>query len=138
MKLVILESPFSGTSKYWLIKKIQQWLNIRYARCCVKDCLKHNESAIASHLLYTQPGILDDDIPLDRERGIAAGHAWVKVADKMVVFVDHGVSIGMEHGIKAAVKANVKIEYRSLGFEFKKCEHDQLFHKCHTCRSKRT
>lgn len=49
---VILESPYAG--------EIDR--NIRYARACVRDSLLRGESPIASHLLYTQSGILDDDI----------------------------------------------------------------------------
>ena len=47
--------------------------NIDYARACVADCLRRGDSAIASHLLYTQPGVLRDDVPGERELGIAAG-----------------------------------------------------------------
>lgn len=49
-RLVILETPFAGD-----IKK-----NIEYARACMKDCFKRGEFPFASHLLYTQEGILDE------------------------------------------------------------------------------
>jgi hypothetical protein len=104
MKLVILESPFGGDIES----------NILYARQAVKDSLLRGEAPIATHLLYTQEGILDDSIPTERQFGIDAGLAWGKVADKTVVYIDRGISPGMEYGIQRAKDENRLIEYRSL------------------------
>jgi len=104
MKLVILESPFAGD-----IEK-----NIEYARACVRDSLLRGEAPIASHLLYTQPGILDDAIPVERQHGIDAGLAWRAVAHGSVVYTDRGISKGMEYGIAAALAAGKTVEYRTL------------------------
>ena len=90
MTRVILESPFAGD-----IEK-----NIKYARECVRDSLLRGEAPIASHLLYTQDGILDDRIPEERKWGIDAGLAWKSVAEKHVVYIDLGITPGMEYGIK--------------------------------------
>ena len=104
MKLVIVESPYAGD-----VEK-----NVEYARRCVRDSLLRGEAPIASHLLYTQPGILDDDIPAERQHGIDAGLAWRAVAQASVVYVDLGVSRGMEYGIAAAKDAGVPVEFRRL------------------------
>ena len=104
MKLVIIESPFAGD-----VEK-----NTRYARACVRDSLLRGEAPIASHLLYTQEGILNDDIPEERQHGIDAGLAWRTVAQASVVYTDLGISKGMEYGIKAAQDAGVPVEYRTL------------------------
>lgn len=104
MKLVILESPFAGD-----VEK-----NIEYARACVRDSLLRGEAPIASHLLYTQPGILDDTVPAERQHGIDAGLAWRAVAHGSVVYIDRGISKGMEYGIAAAIEASKTVEYRSL------------------------
>jgi hypothetical protein len=104
MRLVILESPFAGDVEE----------NIRYARACVRDCLLRGESPIASHLLYTQDGILRDDVADERQLGIDAGLAWRVVAEASVVYTDKGISRGMEYGIKAAQDAGNVVEYRSL------------------------
>jgi hypothetical protein len=66
MKLVILESPYAGDVE----------TNTTYARACVRDSLSRGEAPLASHLLYTQPGILRDDVPDERQRGMDAGLAW--------------------------------------------------------------
>jgi hypothetical protein len=105
MKLVILESPFAGDVD----------ANTEYARRCVRDSLSRGEAPIASHLLYTQPGILDDDKTDERALGIEAGHEWMNVADRVVVYHDHGVSAGMNEGIKRAFEAGVLVEFRKLG-----------------------
>lgn len=104
MRLVILESPFAGDVE----------ANVAYARACVRDSLGRGEAPIASHLLYTQPGILDDTLPAERQQGIDAGLAWRAVAQASVVYVDRGVSSGMRYGIEAARQAGIPIDYRSI------------------------
>jgi hypothetical protein len=98
---VILESPYAGD-----IEK-----NVAYARAAVRD---RGEAPIARHLLYTQPGVLDDQVPDERRLGIAAGLAWRVAAEATVVYRDLGVSPGMEHGIRAALAAGLPVEYRTL------------------------
>jgi hypothetical protein len=104
MRLVILESPFAGDEQ----------ANIDYARLCVRDSLMRGEAPIASHLLYTQPTILDDSVPEERQHGIDAGLAWRAVADRSVVYTDRGITRGMEYGIAAAKEAGRTVEYRSI------------------------
>lgn len=108
MRLVILESPYAGKTA----EEING--NIEYARRCVRDSLMRGEAPIASHLLYTQPGILDDSIPEERDQGINAGLAWRKVAEASVVYVDKGISQGMRYGIAAAEAAGLDIEIRRI------------------------
>jgi hypothetical protein len=104
MKLVILESPFAGDVER----------NIAYARACVRDSLSRGEAPIASHLLYTQEGILDDTIPHERQWGIDAGLAWKAVAHASVVYIDHGITRGMQYGIDAAKAAGIPVEFRKI------------------------
>lgn len=108
MKRVILESPYAGKNS----KELKNHIN--YARECVKDCLIHGEAAIASHLLYTQEGILNDSNSTERALGIAAGLSWSDVADYVVVYTDMGITKGMSLGIKEHQKNNKKIVFRSL------------------------
>ena len=103
-KLVIIESPYAGD-----VEK-----NVEYARLCVRDSLMRGESPIASHLLYTQPGILDDDIPEERQHGIDAGLAWRRVADMSAVYTDLGLTVGMEYGIKAAEEVGNEVVFRNV------------------------
>ena len=104
MKRVILESPYAGDIER----------NIAYARACLRDCLLRNEAPIASHLLYTQPGVLDDNVPDERQLGIEAGLAWGDLAEATVVYTDHGISRGMQYGIDRANKRGRAVEYRQL------------------------
>ena len=83
-------------------------------RGAVRDSLLRGEAPIASRLLYTQPGILNDDAPDERQLGIEAGLAWRFAADATVVYQDLGISSGMRHGIEAAETAGVPVEYRNL------------------------
>lgn len=76
MRRVILESPYGGDVE----------ANVAYARRCLGDCLRRGESPIASHLLFTQKGVLDDLVPEERALGIAAGLAWRFQADASVFY----------------------------------------------------
>ena len=104
MRLVIIESPYTGNIKY----------NLKYARACMVDCLGRGEAPFASHLLYTQEDILDDDIPEERNLGIQVGLAWANEADATVVYTDLGISNGMQEGISNALKVSRPVEYRTL------------------------
>jgi hypothetical protein len=104
MRLVIIESPYAGDIE----------ANVKYARECVRDSLSRGEAPIASHLLYTQEGILRDEVPEERQWGIDAGLAWRKVAEASVVYTDLGITKGMEYGIKAAEKSGIVVEYRRI------------------------
>ena len=114
MRRTIIESPYAGNSRCCIIAFFQRLANRRYARQCVRDSLSCGESSIASHLLYTQPGILRDEIPEELQQGIDAGLAWHGVAEASVVYVDRGISPGMTFGIKAAAAAKIPVEYRTL------------------------
>ncbi len=104
MKLVVVESPYAGDIE----------INERYARECLSDCLNRGEAPFASHLIYTQPGVLDDTIPEEREHGIQAGFAWGQAASLTAVYTDRGTSRGMQYGIDAAKEAGRPVEFRTL------------------------
>jgi hypothetical protein len=108
MRLVIVESPYAGDVER----------NIRYARACIADCLRRGEAPFASHLLYTQEGVLDDGQPEERELGIEAGLAWGARADATVVYEDRGITPGMSRGVLQACLEKRPVEYRSLGGEW--------------------
>lgn len=68
----------------------------------MRDCFARGEFPFASHLLYTQEGILDDTIPEERKLGIETGLAWGRMADATVVYTDLGITDGMKVGIERA------------------------------------
>lgn len=111
MRRVIVESPYAGDVER----------NVRYARACLADCLARGESPLASHLLYTQPGVLDDSKPDERAKGIAAGFEWRALAEATVIYVDLGWSKRMTAGLEHALRYDDpehKIEIRRLGGEW--------------------
>jgi hypothetical protein len=101
MRLVILESPYAPSDTH----STQE--HIEYARACVKDSLARGEAPIASHLLYTQPGILNDLDPVQRALGISAGLAWRYVADHHVFYIDLGWSTGMKAALSAIMEDSI-------------------------------
>lgn len=104
MKRVIIESPYAGDIER----------NLTYLRAAMRDCILRGEAPFASHGLYTQPGVLRDELPNERSLGIHAGHQWIYVADLVAVYKDLGISSGMQHGIAIAQQAGRPIEYRNL------------------------
>lgn len=103
-RLVIVESPYAGDVA----------ANEAYARAAIRDCIMRGESPFASHLLYTQPGLLRDDLPEERVKGIDAGLAWYNVVSLCVVYVDRGISEGMRVGMAHARTKGVPVEERRL------------------------
>lgn len=105
MKRVIVESPYAG--------EIDR--NQMYARFCMNDAvMRYREAPYASHLLFTQEFILDDDVPEERMLGIDAGLEWGKAADFTVVYVDLGLSSGIGYGVKSAIQAGRLTDFRQL------------------------
>jgi len=105
MKLVSIESPYAGDVER----------NVRYAKACVRDCLRRGEAPYASHLFFTQDGLLDDTVPEERKLGMEAGKAWELHADLTAVYTDLGMSSGVKWGIEKAKAAGRPVEMRSLG-----------------------
>lgn len=105
-KLVVVETPFMGDVER----------NVRYTRACMRDCLvNHNEYPFASHLLYTQTGVLNDNNPEERKLGIEAGFGWAIFAKSSIFYTDLGMSNGMKGGVANAERAGREILYRQLG-----------------------
>ena len=105
-RLVIVESPYAGDVER----------NTRYAYACMRDALSRGEAPLASHLLF--PQFLDDTIPEERNLGMHAGLAWVRVAHATVVYADLGISRGMAIGIEKATRWRRYVELRLLGGEW--------------------
>lgn len=106
---VILESPYATSINADVSE------HVAYARRALRDSLLRGEAPIASHLLYTQPGVLDDLVPEERQAGIDAGLLWGRLADKTVCYIDFGISAGMAYGIAEADRCCRPIEYREIG-----------------------
>lgn len=104
MRRVIIESPYAGDVDR----------HVAYARAALRDSLSRGEAPIASHLLYTQPGVLDDAVPQERQWGIDAGLLWGSAAEATVAYMDCGLSAGMRYGIARAELEGRPIEYRTL------------------------
>lgn len=128
MRRVIIESPFAPreedivrmsrgtlTSSREQAYKILVNRNIRYARACMRDCLLRGEAPYASHLLYTQEGVLDDQVASERKLGIEAGFAYREVAELTCVYTDLWMSGGMNYGIEDAREKGREVEFRELG-----------------------
>ena len=119
MELVIVESPFA-TNTITLANGVEHTVerddNVAYARACLHDCLvNHGEAPFASHLLYTQEGVLDDDVPGERDLGIRAGLEVGRLAARRLFYVDRGFSAGMGWGLRFALEIDQVCEIRRIG-----------------------
>lgn len=122
---VIVESPYASQlvggarSEMEALRLIEQReeeveRNRTYARMAIRDCLLRGEAPFASHLLYTQPGVLDDLRPDERAQGIEAGFTWAKLARRAVFYLDHGMSPGMKSARELYEYLGYKIQDRYL------------------------
>lgn len=116
MRRVILESPYAAPDSAGIQR------NLDYARACLRDCIERGEAPIASHLLYTQPGVLRDEEPRERLWGIEAGLVWGEVAEAAVFYVDLGWSQGMLQARERHRDLGTLIEERGLP-GFGTCRH---------------
>lgn len=107
MRRVIVESPYAGDVEG----------NQQYARLALHDCLVRGEAPFASHLLYTQRGVLDDALEPERVLGIAAGFAWWHGAEAIAFYCDRGMSSGMAGALARWASDSVydqAVEFRFL------------------------
>lgn len=102
--IVLIESPYAGD----IIK------NIQYGQACLRDSLLRGESPFASHLLYTQNNVLDDNDKEERQLGMQAGWKFIHLADLIAVYQDFGISDGMRDGISIAKNLGKMITYRNI------------------------
>ncbi len=109
MKRVIIESPYAAANGHTVAE------HEVYARRCMSDSLARGEAPLASHLLYTQPGILDDSDPEQRKLGIKAGFVWGEKAALVVIYADFGVSKGMRGGEARAQELQIPVVTRLIG-----------------------
>jgi hypothetical protein len=107
---VIIESPFKAETK------VQQEIHIQYARKAIRHSLNKGEFPFASHLLYTQPGIFNDEIIEERELGINANLEIIKRADLVAIYSDYGISEGMLKAIAHCVAYGIPMVSRYIGF----------------------
>ena len=93
MRFVVVESPYRARTEFELS------LNLAYARALVRFVSLRGDWPFASHLDLTQG--LDDRDPAERELGIIAGLARLRVADIHLFGLDLGISEGMKRAQKA-------------------------------------
>jgi hypothetical protein len=114
-EFVVIESPYAADTEEEIAE------NELYASAAMRWCLLQDMKPYASHLLYTRKGILDDKDPEERRRGIEAGLRWSDaVADATFVFIDKGITGGMEKGIKRAEKQFRRVARVELGPHWRK------------------
>ena len=107
-KKVVIESPYGGN-----LEEVAR--NIKYVRACMRDSLERGEAPFASHALYTQPGVLDDDVPSERRWGMEAGFDIGEIFDLRVFYADLGMTSGMQEGMEKARLKGQSVEERLLG-----------------------
>ena len=102
--LVLIESPYAGNVE----------ANLDYARRCMRDSLERGEIPMASHLLYTQEGVLFDGYENERKLGIECGYARGEHAEAIVFYTDRGWSDGMHDACRHYGKLGKRIIERRL------------------------
>ena len=104
-KLVVIESPYAGDIER----------NLTYASRAMAWAIERSMAPIASHLLYTQPGILDDAKPDQRTLGMFLGYEWMKQAHEVYFFEDYGWSSGMVQAKHMAALLGKRVRTIQIG-----------------------
>lgn len=102
----MIESPYAGNVER----------NVAYARAAMRDSLLRGEQPFASHLIYTQPGVLNDNFLHERKLGIESGFAWGERADLIAFYTDLGWSDGMMAARQHYGALGRLMDFRSFGW----------------------
>lgn len=119
MKLVVIESPYAPPAHVTNGDERASYLqrNAFYLRALAQWCVGMRWAPYASHKLLTQ--WLDDEVPEQRDLGIAAGLAWARHAELAIVGVNYGISSGMNRGIDVHVRNGVRVKYVFLNGDWR-------------------
>ena len=112
MTLVVIESPLGSRRDGTRAPESEVRRNKRYLTLCMRESLDRGEAPFASHRLY--PGVLDDGDPAQRQLGMEAGFAWGGLCQLVAVYVDYGITPGMQAGINCARTRGARVVFRVL------------------------
>lgn len=130
LTFTIIESPYAARpGSIGLTKAMEVLRHLEYARAAMADCFARGEIPLASHALYTQPGVLADDNSEQRRQGMEAGFTLRRVlgvtahlsdlGETIVVqtacYEDLGLTPGMQTGLARSVDDGVPVIFRRLG-----------------------
>lgn len=109
MTRIVIESPYAGDTEN----------NVAFARAVCRWAVQRGYAPYASHLFFTQPGILDDNVLTERQTGIEAGLAWADAAEEAWMCLpvgDHLPSSGMQQAYERHRRAGRRV--RLIRFEW--------------------
>lgn len=108
MKRLIVESPFAASEAY----SVEE--NVAFARKVCRHALLLGFSPYASHLFFTQPGLLNDDLPDERRLGIDAGLVWSTDVEDVWFALRPGekLSLGMTYAANRHRMRTARVQYR--------------------------
>lgn len=104
--LVLIESPFAHPHPQGRI------LHAAYLELCLHDSIYRGETPIATHKLYTI--CLDDTNVVERRLGMRRALDILPHVSLVAVYVDLGISPGMQEGIVLALEQSKPIMYRTI------------------------
>lgn len=94
LRPVVYESPFASMDFDTFAR------NIAYARLLIREgATGYNEAGIASHVIWTQPGILRDTVESERNLGIACGIVFANMAKRGIIGHIYGIDLGWSKGM---------------------------------------
>lgn len=105
--VVVVLTPYSGLGKR---------LRTDYLRRALAHAMmERDEVPVASHQLLAESDVLTARRPTDYDVGLAAQCALINVAERVVAYVDHGISAGMTDGIEFARSIGREVVFESIG-----------------------
>jgi hypothetical protein len=103
--LTIIESPYAG----------DRARNHIYLQRAIRDSVARNELPFASHGFFTF--VYDDLDPQQRRLGISLGYGFWRFAERVVFYIDYGMSNGMQAAERRLKDSfpNMKTAVRRIG-----------------------
>ena len=103
--LTIIESPYAGDRER----------NHVYLQRAVRHSFSLGELPFASHGFYTF--VFDDLKPVERAIGIQLGYSFWRFAERVVFYIDYGMSNGMQAASRRLEESfpNMKTAVRRIG-----------------------
>lgn len=104
--LVAIVSPYNSDTEEG------RRANLDYARAAAHDCLHRGEIPLALHLVLGDPSV--PETPEIRALALAGSFHLINAVDKVVIYLDRGISEGMRIEMYTAVHADKPVEHRII------------------------
>jgi len=119
MDKIVIETPFLGLYP-------RTFQHFKYCRACLRDSLSRGEAPLPSFIFLMFDGLVDVKDVKSRKGAALAANTWTDIAQKLVIYIDLGITDAMKDRIRSAKDLDQVVEYRKLGDKWESSNHNVL------------